>query len=339
MNGETLVAVTVGSRLFGTDRPDSDHDFIHVIRPTLSDRVLGRADSQPQQVSYLFDGTKCETTEWSVQHFFKLLGQGQTQALELVFAPRYCSGDTKRDFIARYWPEFREEFLGNPTKWLSKNTSAFVGYCRSQANKYSVKGGRLAAVQSLLCLLRPWFAKGRINRKLVEYPELLATLRTVKIPYLSMDMINSQGRDMEHINCCNVKCPVHFSLADATVMYERLANEYGQRARVAKDHGSIDWKALSHAARVTIEAKELLTDHFITLPLKESDRKYVKDVKAGRIAHEAVTEFLDAGLAEIEDLRANSSLPEKIDQSLYDSWVLRAYEGMTIKGKNKYFIT
>ena len=323
--GDTVVSVTVGSRLFGTDTPTSDYDYIHIYRPHLKRLILGHNDQPGQQ--RIQGAMTVESTMWSLQHFFKLLAQGQTQALEIMFAPVVHVGHPSQGPNTVFWKAFKKEFDNNRAKWISKNTAAFVGYCKSQANKYSVKGERLEAVKYIIARLRQYASQGRMTRKLLEYPDLLEELRKIRLPYLGTELIESQGNYVEHINCCNVKCPVHFTLVDAQVIYERLEREYGKRAQEALGNGAIDWKALSHAARVTIEAKELLKDHTITLPLKEEDRQYVKAIKAGQIAHSEVVEYLDRELAVIEELRRTCTLAESLDRQLYEEWIIRAYKG------------
>lgn len=337
--GNSLVTVTVGSRLFGTDRPTSDLDLITVYKPHLENLILKKDDSTAQTKGEVYVGAgvkvACEHTHWSLQHFMNLLAQGQTQALEIMFAPpnMWTSGDIKRDHIAQYWHDFRKEFHANTTKWLSKNTAAFVGYCRSQANKYSVKGERLEAAKAMLDYFKslPEDYNCTLNHKFCDIsPSVVGDVLAYRQANDYIDVVNIEsghGNYMLHFSCCNVKVPYHFTIKEGIAIYQRLYDEYGKRAHAAKNNGSADWKALSHAARVTIEAKELLTDHRITLPLKDEDRKYVRAIKAGEIPHEEVTEFLDTGLAQIDSLRAVSSLSEKVDRDLYNEWIIRAYRG------------
>lgn len=331
-DGQSLVSVTVGSRLFGTHHESSDYDFIHISRPSLSDCIrgnLGQASQRKQENAIRSNPlvqdsplVTAEHTTWTVQHFFKLLAQGQTQALEVMFAPKsyWSSGDPVRDAPARYWHSLYRDFHDNKTKWLSKNTAAFVGYCRAQANKYSVKGERLDAVLKVLDVLIGYSTHDRIKDT-----RALEDIAAIDSPYVAVEPIFNGNMWMLHISCCNVKCPDHFTIGQAYAMYTRLHKEYGERAKQAKINGAIDWKALSHAARVTIEAKELLTDHTITLPLKEA--QWIKDIKQGKVEHGRVVEFLDAGLQEVESLQERSALPERIDQELYNKWIIKAYEG------------
>jgi hypothetical protein len=329
--GPTIVVTQVGSRMFGTQRPDSDYDFIHIYKPHLSRMLLGKNDQPAQEKVVHENGRVDEHTHWSVQHFFKLLAQGQTQALEVAFATSWHAGDPKIQYSHHYWTAFQKDFKGNPKKWLSKNTAAFVGYCRSQANKYSVKGERLEAVNTVLEYLKdlPKTYNGTLHMRLADYsPSVIGDILSYHQVNEYIDVVSipsGHGGTMLHLSVCGKKCPWHFTLKEAIAIYQRLYDEYGARAKASSDNGNVDWKALSHAARVTIEAKELLTDHTITLPLKQAE--WIRNIKNGNVAEHEVTEFLDTGLAEIEHLRETSTLAEKVDQELYDEWIIRAYKG------------
>lgn len=333
--GTTIVTVTVGSRLFGTARPESDYDFIHIYKPHLNRLILGANDQPAQEKVEHDNGARHEHTYWSIQHFFKLLAQGQTQALEIAFAPANCwhAGNPKATPMYKYWDGFLKHFHKNREQWISKNTAAFVGYCKSQANKYSVKGERLEAVNTIIewldslpetynCLSTDRFCdlSPSLTGELLAYHQSNPYIDVVNIP-------SGHGNMMQHISVCNVKVPWHQTIREAKYVYIRLRAQYGERSKAAAGEGNIDWKALSHAARVTIEAKELLTTSNITLPLKEHDREYVRNIKAGLVSHSEVIEFLDTGLSEIEELRVSSTLNESGDRQLYDGWTLQAYAG------------
>lgn len=73
-----------------------------------------------------------------------------------------------------------------------------------------------------------------------------------------------------------------------------------------------DWKALSHAVRVVDEAQELLTDGFVTFPLKNAE--YVKSVKKGEVDVSLVMEELEKEMSKVENLLLTTSLPAETDK-------------------------
>jgi hypothetical protein len=101
-----------------------------------------------------------------------------------------------------------------------------------------------------------------------------------------------------------------------------MEDQFGDRARKASDN--VDWKALSHALRVVLEVKELLTDSFITFPLK--DAQYLLEVKQGDWEIDSVIYHLEKEIANIDLLLETTTLPKKVDQILIDQFILKLYK-------------
>lgn len=314
---EILVTVQAGSRLFGTHREDSDSDYVRIFQPTMKETLLWHP---VRSFNTKNEDSNEEFIGWPLQHFFKLLAQGQTQALEVMFAP-----DQMVAFESTYWrcivkPNFRR----SPEKFLSKNTAAFVGYCRSQANKYCVKAERLEAVNKVVAMLNSYALHSKHIRTLAELDFINVIRDTETSTYLYVEDITfDNGTVMPHIVCCNVKCPAHFNLGQALGIYTRLQSQYGLRAKASLDAGTADWKALSHAVRVAREAKELLVAHTITLPLPYAD--HIKAIKTGMLPYEQVLEEIDELLIEVEEAQAESTLPDEVDQDYINSLIIDAY--------------
>src|SRR5262245_18995712 len=97
-----------GSQLYGTDTPDFRRN-------------------QPGDV---------DREHYSLQRYLALLAAGQTVAIDMLFAP-----DTA--MVRPPSPVWREIQAQAP-RFVSRRVSAFVRYCRQQANNYRIKGSRAA---------------------------------------------------------------------------------------------------------------------------------------------------------------------------------------------------
>src|SRR5205823_573622 len=72
------------------------------------------------------------------QYFFKLLSEGQSVALELLFAPP--SAIITKHIHWHY-------IIANREKLICKKVNGFMQYCMKQAKKYGIKGSRVAAIR------------------------------------------------------------------------------------------------------------------------------------------------------------------------------------------------
>ena len=118
--------------MFGTERPDSDFDVKQVHLPDARAIILGSRDSL--RLTDPRDPLR-DTETHSLRKFFAMLGEGQTLALEMLFAPRNAH-------LQAPMPLWTAIVAERP-RLISRKVTAFVGYCRRQAETYAAKGDRL----------------------------------------------------------------------------------------------------------------------------------------------------------------------------------------------------
>lgn len=141
---KTVVRIQFGSHLYGTNTPESDLDFKSVHIPDGRDILLQRVKGSLSVKRDKAEGEKNlagETDEesYSLQRFLGLLVEGQTVAIDMLFAPQASLLET-----SELWDHLR----ANRHRLLTKKSAAFVGYCHQQANKYGIKGSRVAAARN-----------------------------------------------------------------------------------------------------------------------------------------------------------------------------------------------
>ena len=132
---QTIFRVKFGSHLYGTDTPESDTDYKAVHLPDARDILLQRVpesiNTGPRKTK---EGEKnapdaVDEESYSLQRYLSLLVGGQTVAIDMLFAP----------FSLLEFPMWAHIYR-NKGKLLTKKSAAFVGYCRTQANKYGKIG-------------------------------------------------------------------------------------------------------------------------------------------------------------------------------------------------------
>jgi hypothetical protein len=145
--------------------------------------------------------------------------------------------------------------MQNGGRLLTRKSAAFLGYCRQQANKYGIKGSRVAAGRRALATLAwlmeqyPGSAKlGTFGIEIERTTDGVEHLSIIDVPN------GSTGVDQRHWEVCGRKLPYSASLKTAHDIVKRLVDEYGHRALQAESQQGVDWKALSHAVRVGTQA-------------------------------------------------------------------------------------
>jgi hypothetical protein len=322
---KTIVKMRVGSHLYGTSTPASDVDYKGVYIPDAEQILLQRVkDSMPDpqgkpRVKEFGEKNKAGDVDsefYSLQRFLSLVAEGQTIGIDMIFAPKEAVVESSP--LWDYIVEHRDRLL-------NKDSAAFVGYCNSQAAKYSVKGERLAAARAAMELFREeWNNRGSQAKVQEVDRERLEALCTEHewCNLLELPM----GRDQKlgwFFEVCGRKISLTTSVKVAFETCERIVNNYGKRAQIAEENTGVDWKALSHAVRVATEAIELMRTGKVTFPLP--NREHVLAIKTGQIPYEEVTQEIESLRKEVEKATLESILPEEPDYEFINGLVLREY--------------
>jgi predicted nucleotidyltransferase len=314
---EILVKAIAGSHLFGTNTPASDTDFKGVYLPSKEELLLGTAKPS---VSIKTNESGLKNTKddvdvefYSLQKFMQMLHEGQTVALELLWTP-----EDKIITKSPFWDELRS----HRAELLHKKVTAFVHYCKTQADKYGVKGSRMGAAKKVLTFLG----------KLPGYDRMSTHWDSFVTEFSNVEHIEFGSQDLtvdvvRHMEVCNRKFQEHAKVEYVLNSLSKLYESYGARAKAAENSEGIDWKALSHAYRVCCQAIEILSEETLTLPLRDKDRLYIMQVKRGEIPFKDFQPKLEKKLEQVLAWQNLSKLPEDFD---YNKWckdfVMKVYK-------------
>lgn len=312
-----LVRMRFGSHLYGTSTPVSDLDIKVVHLPDGPSILLQRTQPVINVKTKLDNSAKntaayTDFESYSLQKFLQLAAEGQTVALDMLFADE-SAFLSEPDIVWR-------EIQANTHRLVTKQCVSFVGYCRQQANKYGIKGSRMAAARAAVELLEhhpdPFQKLGDLAIQLGDLCNRHEHIFQEEIP-------SASGVPIKHLVVCNRKAPFTWTVKNAHAVYKKLFEEYGQRARAAEQNEGVDWKALSHAVRVGRQAIELLTTARITFPRVEAD--HLLAIKTGQLPYQQVAEEIEQLLDEVEKAATTSPLPDKPDREWIEKLVMENY--------------
>jgi hypothetical protein len=317
---DIIVEMRFGSHLYGTATAQSDLDYKAVYVPEARDILLQRVkntitQSPEKQAGYRNAPGDIDRETHSLQRYLELLAEGQTMALDMLFAPAWAMTRPP----APLWTEIQE----NAARLVTRRASAFLRYCRQQANKYGIKGSRVSsarlALSALVMAEENYGTTARLAVAMTEMAEL--TKISEHIAFIDLPMPN--GTLVRHLDVCGKRMPFTSSIKTAREIAQRLVDEYGERALQAERNEGIDWKALSHAVRVGQEALELFETGKITFPLRHAAELLA--IKQGRLSYQTVTDMIEQLLVDVEAASGSANLPETPDEDFIDDLVSRAY--------------
>lgn len=341
-----VFATYYGSRLYGTAGPNSDTDIKGVFLPTKEDCLLCKAPKHfILNTNKSGSNTKDDTDETylSLQYFLELLTQGETNALDMFFS--YTNYE--QNIVDS--PLYRK-MIDNADKLITKNVSKYLGYVKSQAIKYSVKGDKLNNFYAFrdfldnktghVLLKDALLINNVITEKDLEVKETSTEyMKGTKLIGKRNKVEGTPFGDHVYVLIAENK-ELYFMISDIKFQMNGTINEnkgslfktlksYGKRSEnAANDHGA-DYKALSHAVRVLFQAEELLTTGKITFPLKGDNLQLVRDIKFRKtnMTFEEIVDFIEKKLKYIEEnILLNSKLRSKPDQEFIKRLILDAYK-------------
>ncbi len=304
-----IVRILCGSHLYGTNVESSDRDYKIVYIPDGKRILLQKADrldplDMVEPVKRLVADVGEPLAEhspdvefMSLRQYLKLLCQGQTNALDMFFAPReFYVGDPEPEW-------YTIQALSD--RWISKNSAAFVGYCRQQAGKYSVKIDRYEAIKKAVDYLGQQMPLSQKLSALTDLGWLVAQSEHIE----QVCKGTTPHNQVSHLSVCQVMVPMGATCALALSTFHHKLADYGKRVRAASNMNEKDWKSMYHAVRVACQAMELMHTGKLTFPRPE--RRMLKAIRLGKIPFEHVGHMIEKNLEAVQKAVEKSTLPEQ----------------------------
>lgn len=325
----TLFSVLTGSHLYGTAGPNSDFDYKAVVLPKLDDLLLNKkVTNRKEKPEGLKAGDKMlagetETEYLPLQVFFDDFFNGQTYALEVAFAVvqglhEVPGVNGEKDNRFAYQQRMMTELVD---RFLTSNVKKMVGYAVAQSRMYGLKTERYTSLKEFLDTVYMYFDKTMFSELSVETKmrhtrlnsdvhELL--LRTVlTLPHVKeVQVFNARGgkETSPGLEVAGKQFPLTNSWHTVYSSLKGTLTNYGERVKQFDGEG-VDWKALSHAMRITEQVLELSRTGTLVFPRPNAD--FLRAVKNGEVSLDEATAYLDTAFSMVDEAVSKSVLRER----------------------------
>lgn len=320
----TLFTTVFGSKLYGTDTPESDTDLKSVYLPELSELLRGHRVKNSVHTTGDKDGKNTAEDEdhehVPLQVFAEDFIKGQTYALEIA----YVAIDRERVLHTKVYDERFIEFCEELTsQFLTSNIKAMLGYALGQAHKYGIKGTRLASLRKFKKMIDEQAVPD--DTKLGDVMGLVEKVNEMSDKYLFMTTYSDAQRiDAPAISLLEKTHPMDIPMSEMRLRLNSAMKSYGTRAAKAEASGGHDWKAVSHAVRIALQALDILVSHKLEFPFMEERRQRLLSIKLGEVAWAEVEEELSDILEMVDYSLERTTLP-KADNDFtarFDTWFM-----------------
>ncbi len=317
-----IVSMKFGSHLYGTATPASDTDLKAVHIPARRDLLLQRAKQvisahTKKDIVAKNGADDVDRESYALHKYLALAAEGQTVALDMLFAPEWAWLS-----VHPLWHEVR----ANKDRLLSRQYASFVGYCRTQANKYGIKGSRMAAAKKARDLFHEWMYRDASRNRVGDCSGGIG-IHLIGTEHVAIIEAESGNPRETCLEVCGRRVPYGATVKTAFEIFDRLYQEYGQRSRDAESNENIDWKALSHAVRIGRQAVELLQTGNVIFP--RPDAAQLLEIKTGQREYKEVAAEIEALLDSVVAQAGHSKLRNGADREWIDDFVAAAYEKLS----------
>lgn len=309
----TVVKMIFGSHLYGLNTKDSDQDFKTVILPTKQEILLQTADfirSKSTGEKHAKNTVNdIDDTDISYMAFTKLATKGDTSAMDMLHAPSTAIIES-----SDWW----DELVANRSKFYTKSMKSYVGYVRTQAGKYGVKGSKLAVMEETLKIAKA--SDNGMGRTVSDIMNSFPTNEFARIVSQDHPAVGPQ----KFYEIAGRKFQETLKLGVFVSQLQTIYDKYGHRAQMAKNNDGIDWKAISHALRAGYQAKYIYLNSGFSYPLPETD--FLMKVKLGELDYVSqVQPILESLVDEVISLSEVSTYPDQVDPAFLESLVMTCH--------------
>lgn len=302
-----IVLMEYGSRLYGTATPESDTDYAGIRMPTFRDLILNKG-LKTKQGSTGDDKSKngkddVDTIVYTLDSFVRDGIRGDTTVLDMLHCPHPINGSWVWD-----------DLVANRQKFYSQNMKAYIGYVKSQAMKYGLKGDKLAELKIAMDTLSDLDGGYQIGHGDIWF--LLPEGEYLKL-------VSTEAGDYYEV--LGKKYLATNSVDYVKDRLQKTWDSYGHRAKCAMENDGMDWKALHHALRVGYQIEHMAMYGDWEYPLPETE--FLMRVKRGGASYkEEIAPELDRILENVPEMLKSSGLPEQVDVNFWENWLIGVYD-------------
>ena len=284
-----------GSHLYGLNREGSDIDIKAVYAPSKHELLMGEAS---KTISKKNDDLDIEIEVKSLTSFLKSCSSCDTNCIDLLY-----TGQDMTLMDSSLW----EDIKLHRSSLNAKNMKGLIGYIKTHTHKYGNKIERFDEMKVLLDRL-----SNVDDIKPLKYSGIPEYIEGRGFKFIRNVMVRTD-HEQHYIEVCGKKFIMTW---ESKLLKDALTKEikrYGKRTMEGSGTG-LDTKSLSHALRVLLQLKEILTTGGVTFPLKNAE--YLLDVKLGNVTNpDEVLSKIDEEYDTCMELISNSTFPDEVDIS------------------------
>lgn len=316
-----IFLMVAGSHFFNLNSPTSDRDFRGIYIP------LNGKDNRRGEVSQKTNEKKntkntsedIDVTFFSLKKYLILLGNGDFNMIEMLFAPR--------DKIL-VTSEIYEQLRYLRSGIISNDISSFLGFIKKEYKRFGVDKNHYGIQDRFITFLRS-------IRK--SYHETLEDRWEQVVEYSKQDdsfvKISSTWNVNKELPAIVIAKRMFQHTVKIQYVLDALTenlSRYGAR-RKNQALAGVEFKGLYHAMRLILEAEDLLRTKELYFPFKEERLAFLKRIKNSDIDSDLLFDEIDQGIDRLHHLESNTVSNKKDVDCLIQKLIWKYYGELEIE--------
>lgn len=316
-----LLFIIAGSHFFDLNTKNSDKDYRGIYLP-LNGKESRRGEvtlktNQEKNTKNNADDVDCNF--YSLKKFLTLLGNGDFNMIEMLFAPRekiLITSDIYEQL--RY---LRDSLIPN-------DISSFLGFIKKEYKRFGVDKNHYGIQVNFINFLKS--IRNYYSETLGDHWEEIIEYSKKEDSYLKISSTRNMNKELPAIVIAKRMFQNTVKITYVLDALEENLKRYGHRRRNQALAG-MEFKGLYHSMRLIIEAEDLLTTGELHFPFKEDKHNFLKSIKEGDIDADFLFESIDRGIETLHVLEKQTISNQKNVTYLLDKLIFKFYGELEIK--------
>lgn len=311
---EILFLIVAGSHFFNLNSANSDMDYRGIYLPPTGH------ESKRGEITYKTNDEKnkkntsddVDCTFFSLKKFLTLLGTGDFNMVEMLYAPR------DKILISS---EVYEELRTVRDSIILNDISSFLGFIKKEYKRYGVDRNHYDIQVNFLEFLKS-IKKNTHHDTLKDHWQEVLDYSVKEDSCVKISSTWNVNKELPAIIIAKRMFQNTVKIQYVVEALEYSITRYGHR-RISMAAAGVEFKGLYHATRLIFEAEELLTTGQLTFPFNEERHNFLKSIKDGKIDPDLLFESIDTGIERLHVLEKKTVSNQKNVTYLLDklSWM------------------
>lgn len=266
----SLAVLKFGSRLYGTERPESDTDYVVIHLPTFESMFYGESNSYKEK--YYPDGSEanpnavmgadCVEVEYvALNDFVTRVVAGEVKSIEILFG-----------IVQGRFESVDAEFFQLCTTVTNTpgclKTGSMVGFAKKSTMDYVLRSERRNAIGDVIDFLSKFDAELRLDT-IVDGVRIIDHVMNAKFENVTFSKVPITSKSSRLVDSMELSGRQFMETTPLRFVMESLRNvfkSFGSRVQSVQRGDVVEMKSFCHAFRTYQQAIELINTNTITFP-------------------------------------------------------------------------